>query len=177
MARIVWNRAEILATAQRKGLPLVQRTTRQVYAAARRLAPRGDHMKGSGKRQPGQQLGPSIGARVTVRVNRISGFVGSRKRYAATVHEGSHPHVIRARGKMLKFRSDRLDFMVAARSGRRGGNKRRGGFFYAVRVRHPGNKRPVRYLTTPLALYGRQNGFVVIRSLSSRLYGEVQRLP
>jgi len=177
MARIVLNRPEVTAAAQRKGLALVQLTTRQVHAAARRMAPRGDHMKGSGKPQPGERLVPSIEAAVTVGVDHVSGFVGSRREYAATVHEGSKPHVIRMKGKMLKFRSDRLDFLQAARAGRRGGNKRRGGFHYAVRVRHPGNKRPVRYLTTPLTLYGQRNGFVVIRSLSSRLYGSVRRLP
>lgn len=177
MARIVLNRSEVTATAQRKGLAMVQLTTRQIHAAARRMAPRGDHMKGSGKRQPGEPLAPSIRAEIRVRVNRVSGFVGSDNEYAATVHEGSKPHVIRMKSKMLKFRSDRLDFLQAARAGRRGGNKRRGGFHYAVRVHHPGNRRPVRYLTTPLTLYGRQNGFVVIRSLSSVLYDSVSRLP
>lgn len=177
MARVVWNRPEVVAAPRRVALPLVQLTTRQVYAASRRMAPRGNHMKGSGKRQPGQPLRPSIFAKVDVGTNRVRGIVGSRREYAATAHEGSRPHIIRAKGKMLKFRSDRLDFLAAARTGRRGGNKRRGGFYYAVSVRHPGNKRPVRYLTTPLFLYGQTNGFRVLRSLSSQLYGSIQRLP
>lgn len=172
MARVVLNSAEVIATAQRRALPLVQDTTREVHAAAQRMAPRGNHMKGSGKRQPGQQLQPSINSKIMVGPNRIKGVIGSSKRYAATVHEGSRPHVIRMKGKMLKFRSDRLDFLVAARAGRRGGNKRRGGFHYAISVRHPGNKRPVRYLTTPLFLFGRANGFIV--STTSR---PITRLP
>jgi hypothetical protein len=177
LSKVVLNRAEVLSTPQRFMLPIVQRTTRQIHVAAKRMAPRGDHMKGSGKRQPGQPLQPSINAKVNVGVNRISGIVGSRKEYATTVHDGSKPHIIRSKGKMLKFKSDRLDFLVAARAGRRGGNKRRGGFHYAFSVRHPGNKRPVRYLTTPLVLYGRANGFLVIKSLSSTLHGQIQRLP
>lgn len=177
MSKVVLNRPEVIATAQRRALPMVRKTTDQVHAAAKRMAPRGDHMKGSGKRQPGQQLQPSILSKVTVGPNRIRGVVGSRKDYAATVHDGSKPHIIRSKGKMLKFKSDRIDFLIAARRGRRGGNKRRGGFHYAFSVRHPGNRRPVRYLTTPLVLYGRANGFVVIKSLSSTLYGQISRLP
>lgn len=64
---------------------------------------------------------------------------------------------------MLKFRWARGDFLVAARAGRRRGSSRlTGRFHYFVSVRHPGNKRPVRYLTTPLALFGRINGFVIL---------------
>lgn len=141
---------------------MVQLTTRQVLVGARRLAPSGSHMKGSGRRQPGQKLRASLSASIAVGPNRIRATVGSRKEYATTVHDGSRPHVIYARGKMMKFRSDRLDFLVAARSGRRGGNKRRGGFHYALVVRHPGNRRPVRYLTTPLVQFGQANGFRVV---------------
>jgi hypothetical protein len=50
---------------------------------------------------------------------------------------------------------------LAARAGRRRGNRRTGQFHFFIKVRHPGNKRPVRYLTTPLGLYGRANGFKV----------------
>lgn len=163
MSRVVLNRAETVALPLRLTMPLVQRTVRQIHTGAKRLAPRGDHMKGSGKRQPGQQLQPSIQSRITSRPSRISGFVGSRKEYAMTVHEGSKPHTIRAKGKMLKFRSDRIDFLVANRAGRRGGNKRTGRFYYAFSVRHPGNRRPVRYLVTPLFMFGKANGFVTLR--------------
>lgn len=172
MSRVVLNRPEITRTLHRFTMPLVQRTVQQIHVGAKRLAPRGDHVKGSGKRQPGQQLQPSITSRITSRPNRIVGFIGSRKTYATTVHEGSKPHIIRAKGKMLKFRSDRIDFLVANRAGRRGGNKRTGGFHYAFSVRHPGNRRPVRYLVTPLFMFGRANGFVV-----TRFTGRSSRLP
>ena len=90
--------------------------------------------------------------------------IGSEVDHAATVHQGSSAHTIRSKGgKMLKFRWARGDFLVAARAGRRRGSSRlTGRFHYFVSVRHPGNKRPVRYLTTPLALFGRINGFVIL---------------
>lgn len=88
--------------------------------------------------------------------------VGAKARHALTIHQGSKPHTIYSRrGKTLKFRWERGDFLVAARSGRRRGNRRTGQFHYFLRVRHPGNKRPVRYLAVPLALFGRRNGFEV----------------
>jgi hypothetical protein len=97
--------------------------------------------------------------------------VGADKNYAATVHQGSSAHTIRSRsGKMLKFRWERGDFLVAARAGRRRGNRRTGQFHYFVKVNHPGNKRPVRYLTTPLQMFGRANGFRVTTSGVNRMF-------
>lgn len=125
------------------------------------MAPRGDHMSGSGKRRAGKRLADSITSRLRSRTHEIVGRVGSQKKYAATAHQGSSAHTIRGRGKMLKFRWDRGDFLVAAQMGRRRGNRRVGHFFYFHSVRHPGNKRPVRYLTTPLSMIARRNGFLV----------------
>lgn len=95
---------------------------------------------------------------------RITGRVGSRKVYAATAHQGSSPHVIRGHGRMLKFRWERGDFLLRVR-GRRG---TAGQFFFFRSVRHPGNKRPVRYLTTPLIMFARANGFFALRQEVSR---------
>lgn len=96
----------------------------------------------------------------------ITDRVGSTKNYAATVHQGSEAHYIHGRGKMLKFQWERGNLLLAARrSGRISGRGRssrlrsRGNFFFFATVHHPGNKRPVRYLTTPMHLYGRMNGF------------------
>lgn len=86
-------------------------------------------------------------------VNQVRGRVGSRKKYAATVHQGSRPHEIRAGGKMLRFKWDRGEFLL-----RRSIRGNRLTFFF-LRVMHPGNKRPVRYLTTPMHMFGRANGF------------------
>jgi hypothetical protein len=85
----------------------------------------------------------------------VLGTVGSRKQYASTVHQGSKPHVIRSRGRMLKFQWERGNLLME----RRGRGRRQ--FFFFDSVKHPGNKRPVRYLTTPLSLIARRNGFMV----------------
>src|SRR4029079_4664101 len=105
----------------------------------------------SGKRKSGQPLRPSINASIRMNASSVNSKVGSRKKYAATVHQGSDRHVIRSsKGKMLKFRWDRGDFLVAARAGRRRGNRRTGRFHYFRMVIHPGNRRAVQYLTRPL---------------------------
>lgn len=96
----------------------------------------------------------------------ITARVGSRKDYAASMHQGSdtHPIPLRSGGKVLKFRWDRGAFLVAGK----GKRPRRGQFFFFVRVKHPGNKRPVRYLTTPMVQFGRANGFRTSTSPVSR---------
>lgn len=161
MARFQAHQAHITETAQRLTLPLMVKTGREILAGARALAPRGDHLSGSGKVHKGQALQPSLKSTMQVGAQRILIEIGSTADHAATVHQGSQAHVIRSHGKMLKFRWDRGDFLVAARAGRRRGNRRTGGFHYFVSVRHPGNKRPVTYLTTPLSMFGRLNGFMV----------------
>jgi hypothetical protein len=99
----------------------------------------------------------------------LTDFIGSQKQYAASAHQGSQPHYINSRGKMLKFEWERGNIAVRAR-GRRGRVRGRAGpagnYFFFVRVRHPGNKRPVRYLTTPMHMFGRMNGY---RTTSSRV--------
>lgn len=110
----------------------------------------------------GDRLEQSIYSQFRSDPRQVVMRIGAKAQHAATIHQGSQAHVIRSRrGKMLKFRWERGDFLVAARSGRRRGNRRTGRFHYFLRVRHPGNKRPVRYLTTPLTLYGRRGGFEV----------------
>lgn len=161
MSRVLLNQVQVIRVSQQLTLPLVTRVVRQVEVGARRLAPRGDHRHGSGKPRRTRPLAASVRTNIRVGVRQINGWVGSNAAHAATIHLGSKPHVIRAKGKMLKFTSDRLDFLEAARRGRRGGNKRRGGFHYRLWVLHPGNKRPVRFLTTPLVMAARMNGFAV----------------
>lgn len=136
-------------------MPLVRRTVNQIHQGAVRLAPRGTHLSGSGARAQGINLQSSIEDVIESRGDMIVGRVGSRKRYAATVHQGSKAHYIRARGKLLKFRWERGRYLVSGRRGRRGPNR----FFFFEQVHHPGNKRPVRFLTTPMHMFGRANGF------------------
>lgn len=162
MARVNLHQAQITATVQRFTLPLVQRTGQEVLDGARHLVPEGDHMSGSGRPKTGPTIQRSLYSNTVMGPNRIRMRVGAKAKHSATVHQGSRAHVIRSRGgKMLKFRWDRGDFLVAARAGRRRGNRRTGQFHYFLSVRHPGNKNPVRYLTTPLHLFGRINGFRV----------------
>lgn len=107
-----------------------------------------------------QQSLHETGLRVTS--HAVTNEIGSPKKYAATVHQGSKPHVIRSRKGMLKFRWERGNLLLERRRGR----KRQ--FFFFDSVRHPGNKRPTRYLTTPLAQFGRLNGFRTITSAPGR---------
>jgi hypothetical protein len=165
MARVRLNRAQINATVMKLTLPLMHRTGQQILDGAKHLAPEGSHLSGSGKPRRGQPLRPSLFSSLKASPTRVNVRIGSRVNHAATVEQGSRAHYIYSRkGKMLKFRWDRGDFLVAARAGRRKGNRRTGQFHYFASVRHPGNKRPVRYLTIPLAMYGRLNGFKVTTS-------------
>lgn len=162
MARVVWNQAQIIATAQRFTLPLVNRVGQEVLDGARFLAPEGDHVSGSGKAKAGPSITQSLYSTMVVGPQRIRMRIGAKANHSMTIHQGSRAHTIRSRrGKMLKFRWDRGDFLVAARAGRRRGNRRTGQFHYFMSVRHPGNKRPNRFLTTPLEMFGRLNGFRV----------------
>lgn len=158
MGRVQLDKAQVLLTAQRFATPLVAKTTRQVFVGAKRLVPKGDHLSGSGKRRSGQTLNQSLKDSIDVGTRYVTGTVGSSKRYAATTHQGSKPHIIRSeRGKQLKFEWDRGYFLLNRKGKRRTGTR----FFFFESVQHPGNKRPVRYLTTPLHQFGRLNGFRV----------------
>lgn len=153
--RLIIFDARVKVFLIQKTLPLVRRTVNQVEAGATALAPHGSHMHGSGDPVAGVTLSASIFQEIKTTGDTISGYVGSRKDYAATAHQGSGSHAIYAKGKMLKFAWERGSLLVKHRSkGRRGQTT-----FFFMKVHHPGNKRPVRYLTTPLHLYGRANGF------------------
>lgn len=155
MARVNIYHTKTLLFAQKKTTPLVQKTARQILSGAERLAPRGTHLSGSGERHPGVALQPSLGATVDVGPRFITAMVGSKAAHAATVHQGSKPHRIAGKGKKLMFEWDRGQFLVFGR----GGNRRGRLMFFFTSVNHPGNKRPVRYLTTPMHMFGRLNGF------------------
>lgn len=164
MARVRLDRKQISLTAQRYSLPLVQKVGQEVLDGARHLVPEGDHLSGSGALHKGPTLQRSLYSTTRLTVWTVRMIVGAKAAHAATIHQGSKPHTIFARNKMLKFRWARGDFLVAMRAGVRRGNRRFGQFHYFLNVRHPGNKRPVRYLTTPLEMFGRQNGFLVTTS-------------
>jgi hypothetical protein len=175
MGHVRLNQAKVISTAHRQADPLLSRMATLVAQGARRMAPRGDHRSGSGTRKPGLQLASSIGIESKSTTHTIVKRVGSSKQYTATVHQGSTAHYIHGRGKKLKFEWERGNLLLAARSrGRIRGRgpssrlRRRGNFFYFVTVYHPGNRRPVRFLTTPMSLYGRLLGFRVSSTPASR---------
>lgn len=165
MARVHINQAKKIAHAHKVTAPYIHRTSDLILNAARRMAPRGSHQSGSGRRRPGKPLSASLKRSTVTTVTSITDSVGAVKDYAAAMHQGSQPHTISAAGQLLKFKWDRGDQLVLARRRGRIGSKRprpgKDGFFYFVRVHHPGNKRPVRYLTTPMFQYGRLRGFRV----------------
>jgi len=122
------------------------------------MVPRGSHMSESGRRRAGVTLAASLRGNLRIGTVEVVGRVGANKKYAETVHQGSKAHIIRGRGKQLKFRWERGSLLLQHRGrGKRGARQ----MFFFTSVRHPGNKRPVRYLTTPLALVARRHGFVV----------------
>ena len=166
MGRVDLNQGLVILTAHRQAEPLMRRMANLTAQGARRMAPRGDHRSGSGTRVRGVPLATSIRVESQTNVHSIVKRVGSTKSYAATVHQGSSAHFIRGKGRMLRFEWERGNLLLAARQcGRIRGRgpssrlRKHGNFFYFVTVHHPGNKRPVRFLTTPMHLYGRLNGF------------------
>lgn len=159
MATVNLNRTEVIRAAHRKAIPLVTKVSRQTLAGAKRLAPRGDHLHGSGKAVRGATLVQSLHETpLKVTSSTVSRRVGTRKNYAATAHQGSKPHVIASKGKLLKFQWERGNLLLQ----HRGRKARR--FFFALKVNHPGNRHPRRYLTTPMVQYGRAAGFRTISS-------------
>lgn len=88
--------------------------------------------------------------------------IGSPLNYAASVHQGSQPHEIRATSKPLTFFWPRARFISRTR------RLRSDPRMHFMRVQHPGNKRPNRFLTTPLQQFGRAMNFRVRTDAASR---------
>lgn len=116
------------------------------------------HLSGSRRRKPGQTLAAAIyETPQKMSIGNIEQSVVSPKEYSMSEHEGSKAHRIRGRGtKVLKF------YWRKRRARTSGGFRRyrpsQASFFDVVR--HPGNKKPVKFLTTPLAVAARANGFL-----------------
>jgi hypothetical protein len=166
MATVVLNQVAVTATAQRFAKPLVNRVAAQTLTGAQRLARRGDHRHGSGRRQPGSSLLASL-HKTPTRVTPIEVFtsVGTDKRYGASEELGSQAHRIRATSKLLTFRWERGNFSTRLRK-----RRTKTGFFLFREVVHPGNKRPQRYLRTPLIQFGRASNFKVKMTGVSRRF-------
>lgn len=169
MSRWVPNPVEIQKTSRSQGYRLVQSYSADVLAGGQRLSRLGSHKHGSGRTVSKPRLS-ATGKRVWVPTGPGSVVcnVVFTADHAATVGLGSKAHRIPKSGTakpLLKFKWPRGE--ASPRLRRR---MTRTGFFLFTRVRHPGRKRPVRYLQTPLATYGRIYNFKVKTAANNRSY-------
>jgi hypothetical protein len=163
MSRIKLYPAVVYRTARAKGYEEVRAVAYPTLAGARYLAPRGSHKHGSGRPVSGPRLADSFGMRWSERINLITVEIYNSADYASTVAIGSGPHTIRPKSKrFLMFEWPRGEASPRMR------RRMYKGKFLFKKVRHPGNKRPVRYLQTPLAMYGRSRNFRVVTVPNSR---------
>jgi hypothetical protein len=147
VARLILNRPYIRVVAQDFAYPLVKKTLENTYDLAQRYVPVRNPKPFD--RRPGGRLKKSIRVRGPKKqITQVQGSVGSRLKYAASVHEGANPHIIVAKKPNLVFYWEREDVT-----------------FVGKRVNHPGVRRSSRtqYLYLPLVLVGRRNGFIVRR--------------
>lgn len=165
MSRIVLNRTATRNSAREKGQEVALALSTKVLIGAKTLVRQGSHRHGSGRPVAGPSLKNSLQS-VRVNVNPLSIVydVGSPLDYAASMHQGSRPHQIRATSKPLSF------FWPRARFQGRGRRLRTDPRVAFMSVRHPGNKRPNRFLTTPLHQFGRAAGFIVRTQSASRSF-------
>lgn len=163
MVRVVLNRATTLASARQRGYEVVRPLAAKTLVGARILVRTGSHRHGSGRRVAGPSLKASLqSVEIRTDLREIIFDVGSPLNYAASVHQGSRPHEIRATTKPLTFFWPRARFIsrkVRLRSDPR---------VFFSRVDHPGNKRPNRFLATPLQQFGRAANFRVRTDAVSR---------
>lgn len=163
MSVIVLNRAVTLHTARQRGYEVARPLASRTLVGARTLVRSGTHRHGSGKPVAGPSLKASLQSVEVGRDPREIVFeIGSPLNYAASVHQGSRAHEIRATSKVLTFFWPRARFI--SRTQRLASDPRM--FFH--RVMHPGNKRPNRFLTTPLQQFGRAMNFRVRTDAASR---------
>lgn len=158
MSRVVLNQAAVKKFGQRNAAIAVKAVQLPTAAGSKRMAPRSPaHLSGSRKPKPGKRLSESI--RVTplkFTAWRVEGRVEALSPIAMSIHQGAKPHRIAARRKKaLKFYWTRA---VARDFGRRRIRPGQASFF--KHVQHPGIRRPVRFLTTPLAAAARANNFL-----------------
>jgi hypothetical protein len=159
MARIVLNPAGVRLSGQNAGRTAVTKVVREVLPGMKRMTPRSPaHLSGSRKPKPGKRVVESFVVRpMTVSAFAVQQRIENRSNVTMTLHEGSKRHRIpnRLGGKVLKFKWGK-------RYGLPGGGRRRvrpREFSYFRSVMHPGNRKPVHFMTTPLASVARANNF------------------
>ena len=163
MSRIVLNKAQVHRTARNKAYSVMRPMVRQTLTGAKHLAPKGDRKHGSGKIDIRPSLASSWYVEWSQTGRYVTAIIGNRANHASTVADGSKAHeILPVRSPLLAFKWDRANFLRKHK-----GLKPRD-MFYFKRVMHPGRKRPVRFLQTPLAMYGRKYNFKVTVSGPNR---------
>lgn len=144
------NRAAQQAFVTGQASLWVARTARGVEEGAKRLAP---VRKPNENGRSGGRLRASIGTKMTVKNTGVTARIGSKLNYAEPAHQGANFHIIRPRRK--KFLSFKWN-----KAAQYGIPLTRRGKVQLTKVRHPGMDG-VRYLTTPLLVVGKLEGFRV----------------
>lgn len=158
MSRIELSRTAVRISGQIAGRKAVTIVVGQALPLMKRAAPRSPaHLSGSRRPKPGRRLSEAIVTTpMIVTTTTVAQRIEARKDYAMSIHEGARRHRIpnRTGGKVLKFKWRRV---VATRGGRR--RVRPTQYSYFAHVMHPGIRRPVHFMTTPLAAVARVNNF------------------
>ena len=163
MARIRLNPVNVHREARNKGWDAVNSVAKPTLAGAQYLAPRGSHRHGSGKGVAAQRLADTGKIRRWETPRSVHAEVVFTADWASTVALGSKAHKIPKLGRRLMG----FYWARAQASPKLRRHTWRGKSFF-TKVRHPGNKRPIRFLQTPLATYGRKHHFIVKLRPNSR---------
>lgn len=164
MARIILDRSATLHAARQRGYEVARPLASKTLVGARTLVRTGTHRHGSGRPVAGPTLKASLqSVDVSTHPREIIFDIGSPLNYAASVHQGSKAHPIPKAGHTLQ-----TFFWPRARFISRTQRLRSDPQVFFLRVVHPGNKRPNRFLTTPLQQFGRAANFRVRTDKASR---------
>lgn len=157
MSRVKLDQTAVRRFGYRNAAIAVKKVQAQGIVGSKRMAPRSPaHLSGSRVPKPGRRLVDQIVATpVTFTGWTVQARIESRSNISMVMHEGAKPHrIVAKRKRALKFYWTRT---VARQSGRR--RIRPGQASYFKYVMHPGNRRPVRFLTTPLSVAAKSNNF------------------
>lgn len=163
---MVLNVPAVKTAARSKGYADVNAVRLKVVGGSKALVPRGTHRRGSGRLDQRQRLATSIKSTIFTTPSAVIAEVRYTASHSATQHQGSARHEIKARRKpymVFKWARGQASPRLRKRASR-------AGFFFFKRVIHTGNKRPRRFLTTPLVMFSRRANFKVSIAPTSRTY-------
>lgn len=157
MSRVVLNPISVRRVAQHAGRQAVAGVVNQALPGSKRMAPRSPaHLSGSRRPKSGPRLADSISqSKMVTTATEVYQDIVSPNSYTETIHNTSKAHRIRPRRKKaLKFFWRRS---VPIKGGRR--RVRPSTPVYFDHVWHPGNRRAIKFLTVPLQVAAKANGF------------------